>query len=98
MKSLLQKSWQLRTPYENIPLFSRVTKHRGLDLGNELSDLHSPWLMKDMKKAVERIQHALKHHECIMIFGDYDVDGVCGASILYLGLRDLGANISVRLP
>ena len=40
-----------------------------------LNDLHDPWLMKDMEKAVERILTAIKHQEKILVFGDYDVDG-----------------------
>lgn len=46
-------------------------------------DLADPFLMRDMKKAVSRIQLALKNREKIGIFGDYDVDGVCGSVILY---------------
>ncbi len=98
MNSLLQKSWIIKTPYELIPVMDRVTRHRSLDLENELTELHSPWTMKGMKKAIERIAQGIKDEERIMIFGDYDVDGVCGASILYLGMKELGANVSVRLP
>lgn len=96
--SLLKKSWIIKTPYSNLPLLDRVVKHRNLDFEHELANLHSPWLMKNMKKAVERVLHAIKKQERIMIFGDYDVDGVCGSSILYQGLGELGANVSVRLP
>lgn len=98
MPSLLKKTWVIKTPYSNLSLLDRVTNHRNLDLENELQELHSPWLMKNMEKAVERIQYAMNHEERIMIFGDYDVDGVCGSSILYLGLQELGADVSVRLP
>ena len=45
-------------------------------------DLYDPFLMRDMKKAVARICSALKHREKIGIFGDYDVDGICGSVIL----------------
>jgi single-stranded-DNA-specific exonuclease len=55
-------------------------------------------LLKDIDLAVDRINKAIKNQERMMIFGDYDVDGVSGATILYLGLKELGANISVRLP
>ena len=41
----------------------------------QLSDLHDPWLMKDMRAAVSRIQSAINNNENILIFGDYDVDG-----------------------
>jgi single-stranded-DNA-specific exonuclease len=98
MNSLLKKSWKIKTPLTDIPLLERITAHREVKLDEELSELHSPWSMKGMSKAVERIERAIQDQERIMIFGDYDVDGVCGATILYLGLKELGANVSVRLP
>lgn len=48
-----------------------------------LTDLHDPWLMKDMGKAVDRIVTALKRQEKILIYGDYDVDGTTAVSCLY---------------
>src|SRR3990170_6288527 len=98
MNSLLKKIWKLKTPYQDIPLLDRVTRHRDLDLNNELREYHSPWLLKNMEIAVKRVQKGIKDRERIMIYGDYDVDGIVGSSILYLGLKDLGANVSVRLP
>lgn len=98
MKSLLQKTWKIKTPLCEKSVLERVCAHRKIDLKCELQDLHSPWSMKDMQKAVERIQYAIQAQERILIFGDYDVDGVCGSSILYQGLQSLGANVSVRLP
>lgn len=96
--SLLNKTWKIKTPYQNIPLLERITHHRGWDPKKDLQELHSPWSLKDIEKAVERIQRAITNQERIIIFGDYDVDGVTGATILYLGLKELGANVSVRLP
>ncbi|MDP3975820.1 MAG: single-stranded-DNA-specific exonuclease RecJ [bacterium] len=98
MPSLLNKAWKIKTPHSDSSLISRVCAHRELKLESELSELHSPWALKDIDKAVARLERALKDQERIMIFGDYDVDGVTGASILYLGLKDLGALVSVRLP
>ena len=95
--SLLNKTWKLKTPHEHSPLIDRICTHRKINL-DESEELHSPWLLKDLKKSVERIQSAIQKKERIMIFGDYDVDGVTGATILYLGLKELGANVSVRLP
>lgn len=54
-------------------------------------DLFDPFLMRGMKEAVARVKKALKHHEKIGIFGDYDVDGVCGSIILYEFLERFGA-------
>ncbi|MBP1721642.1 MAG: recJ, partial [Deltaproteobacteria bacterium] len=67
-------------------------------LSPKLSNLHSPFLMKDMEKAVERIRRALQGREPIMIYGDYDVDGISGTSLLYLFLARLGANVSFHIP
>jgi len=46
----------------------------------QLSDLHDPWLMKDMNKAVDRIISAIEKQEKILVFGDYDVDGTTGTA------------------
>ena len=51
--------------------------------------MHSPLLLKDVDKAVERIQTALKNNERIVIYGDYDVDGVTSVTMLYLYLKNL---------
>lgn len=61
-------------------------------------DLHDPFLMKGMKKAVERIEKALKNKEKITIFGDYDADGVCGTAILSETLNALGINPDTYIP
>jgi single-stranded-DNA-specific exonuclease len=49
----------------------------------QLSDLHDPWLMKDMDKAVQRILTALEKKEKILVFGDYDVDGTTSVASMY---------------
>src|SRR6266498_5223053 len=48
-----------------------------------LSDLHDPWLMKDMDKAVERIITAIEKQEKILVYGDYDVDGTTSVACMY---------------
>ncbi|VEN73428.1 Single-stranded-DNA-specific exonuclease RecJ [Candidatus Desulfarcum epimagneticum] len=63
-----------------------------------LSGLRSPWLLKDMDKAVRRIARALKRREKILIFGDYDVDGVAATSILLEFLTAAGARVSHYIP
>ena len=63
-----------------------------------LTQLHDPFLMSGMEKAVTRIIHALKKNEPMMIYGDYDVDGTTGASLLYLALTQLGGNVSYFIP
>ncbi len=98
-RSLLDKEWKIKTPYTTEKtLIDRICEQRDHDPDNELQELHSPWSLKDIEKAIKRIKTAISNKERIMIFGDYDVDGVSGASILYLGLKELGAKVSVRLP
>src|SRR5436190_12299323 len=47
------------------------------------SDLHDPFLMKDMDKAIDRLEHALKQGERILIYGDYDVDGTTAVALVF---------------
>jgi len=63
-----------------------------------MSDLQDPFLLTNMDKAVERILDALRENEKIMVYGDYDVDGITAASLLYLVLNKLGAQVSYYLP
>ncbi len=67
-------------------------------LGNETTILYDPFLMADMDKAVSRIKKGLDNHEKIVIYGDYDVDGVTAVSSLYLYLKDKGADVSYYIP
>jgi single-stranded-DNA-specific exonuclease len=64
----------------------------------ELSGLHDPFLMKDMEKAVARINDALADNERILVFGDYDVDGTTAVSVMYSFLRSLTANVEFYIP
>ncbi len=61
-------------------------------------DIHDPFLMMGMKKAVARIERALKNKEKITVFGDYDADGVCGAAVLSETLNALGNNPNIYIP
>jgi single-stranded-DNA-specific exonuclease len=63
-----------------------------------MSDFHNPFLLNDMKKALFRIIHAIKQQEKILIFGDYDCDGITATCILYKALKSFNANVSFRLP
>jgi len=66
--------------------------------GGETTSLYDPFLLADMEKAVERIKRALDKKEKIVIYGDYDVDGVTAVSSLYLYLSGKGANVSYYIP
>ncbi|MGJ9381831.1 single-stranded-DNA-specific exonuclease RecJ [Salipaludibacillus sp. CF4.18] len=63
-----------------------------------IEDLHDPFLLNDMRKAVGRIIQGMKRKEKIMIFGDYDADGITSSVVLYRGLRFFGANVDIQLP
>ena len=63
-----------------------------------LADLHDPFLMKDMDKAVERLRIALENEEKILIYGDYDVDGTTAVSLVYRYLRKFYPGCDVYIP
>ncbi|AOM82485.1 single-stranded-DNA-specific exonuclease RecJ [Salisediminibacterium beveridgei] len=60
--------------------------------------LHDPFLLKGMEKTVERIIRAIADKEKILIFGDYDADGVTSTSMMYLTLKELDAVVSYYIP
>jgi len=64
----------------------------------KLNHLYDPFLMLDMEKAVRRLISALRDGENILIYGDYDVDGITGVSILYEALFKLGGKLSFYIP
>ena len=63
-----------------------------------LSDLHNPYLMKDMDKAVFRIEQAITINENILVFGDYDVDGTTAVSLVSSYLRSYYPNVATYIP
>jgi len=64
----------------------------------QLTDLHDPWLMKDMDKAVDRIVTAIENHERILVYGDYDVDGTTSVACMYQFLRKLTFDLDFYIP
>ncbi|QXW62325.1 single-stranded-DNA-specific exonuclease RecJ [Streptococcus oralis] len=88
------------------PEVARLLFERGIQdeeslkkfLEPSLEDLHDPYLLHDMDKAVERIRQAIEEGENILIYGDYDVDGMTSASIVKESLEQLGAECRVYLP
>ena len=88
------------------PIVCQILINRGLEsqeairdfLKPDLKMIHNPFLLKDMKPAVERLTRALKEGEKIMIFGDYDVDGLTASALLYDYLVSQGGRVHVRLP
>ena len=80
------------------PVLANLLVQRGIETEEEawqffnpkLENLHDPFLMKDMRKAVERVDLALSRGESIMVYGDYDVDGTTAVALVYSFLRRLG--------
>ena len=64
----------------------------------KLTDLHDPYLMKDMDKAVSRIELAIKNNENILVFGDYDVDGTTAVSLVSAYLKTYYSNVATYIP
>ena len=64
----------------------------------QLSDLHDPFLMKDMDKAIDRIDRALEEGEKILVYGDYDVDGTTAVALIYTFFRRFYENIDFYIP
>lgn len=63
-----------------------------------LSALHDPFLMDGMHAATDRVISALTNNQKICVYGDYDVDGTCSAALMYLFLKELGANVETYIP
>lgn len=105
--SVLHKHWSIKNTDPHSSLLQKLLINRDLRSDSAVDhffhpspsrDFHDPFLMKDMERAVERIGRAIEKSERIMIFGDYDVDGITATAILMRCLRKLGANVSYRLP
>lgn len=64
----------------------------------QLSELHDPWLMKDMLKAVKRIVTAFEEKEKILVFGDYDVDGTTAVALMFQFLQSVYSNVEFYIP
>jgi single-stranded-DNA-specific exonuclease len=64
----------------------------------DLGQLHDPFLMADMHRAVNRLQHAVQHQEHILLYGDYDADGVCGVAMCFDFLKSLHSHVDFYIP
>ncbi|MBR6788680.1 MAG: single-stranded-DNA-specific exonuclease RecJ [Clostridia bacterium] len=64
----------------------------------DVKNLNDPFLMIGMKEAVNRIKIAIDNHEKIIVFGDYDADGVCSSAILALYFKSVGVDVIVHIP
>ena len=75
-----------------------TSREKAREMIFETLHLSDPYLMKDMDKAVNRILSAVDNGEKIVIYGDYDVDGVCATATLFTCLENMGANVFYKLP
>lgn len=88
------------------PYLTTVLLQRGIntfDLAKQyfrptLNQLHDPFLMKDMRAAVERIKQAIDADEKILIYGDYDVDGTTAVALVYCYLKKFYSNCAIYIP
>ena len=88
------------------PVFAELLIHRGIYTKDEaikflhptLDDLHDPFLMPDMEKAIKRIEKAIGNKERILVYGDYDVDGTTAVSLVYKFFRKITSNLDYYIP
>lgn len=87
-------------------VIARLLVQRGIKTFNEaksffrprLSDLHDPFLMKDMEKAVDRLERAISNKEKVIVYGDYDVDGTTSVALMYTFLKSRFDEIEYYIP
>ncbi len=97
---------QLQAALKIHPLLCRLLVQRGITKYDEakhffrpqLSDLHDPWSMKDMDKAIHRLEDAFFRREKILVYGDYDVDGTTAVATVYGFLQTIYDNIEFYIP
>jgi len=100
------KAAKLQSELKIHPAICRILVQRGIedfDSAKEFfrprrESLHSPWLMKDMKKAVDRIFSAFSSNEKILVFGDYDVDGTTAVACMYQFLKKHHQEVEFYIP
>ncbi|HQV85463.1 MAG TPA: single-stranded-DNA-specific exonuclease RecJ [Chitinophagaceae bacterium] len=98
--NVLQRSLKIH------PVICKILIQRGIETFEQAKDffrpqltaLHSPWLMKDMDKAVERVTRAVNLKEKILVFGDYDVDGTTAVASMYQFLKKIHSNLDFYIP
>ena len=101
-----QQTFSLQKALNIHPLFCKILSQRGIETFDrakdffrpQLTQLHDPWLMKDMDKAVERILYAFKSNEKILVFGDYDVDGTTSVASMYRFLKKNHSILDFYIP
>ena len=88
------------------PILAQLLINRGITdpaearifMDSTLADLHDPFLLTDMDQAVARVRRARQRSERVLVFGDYDVDGITSTAVLYSALSRLGLEVVTHLP
>lgn len=103
----IQRCADSGSPFPSLPgWMSALLRARGLQTEEEvqrflspsLSDLHDPFLLPGMAETVKLLREAIARGDTILVYGDYDADGVCAASILMETLHEEGASLAYRIP
>src|SRR6185369_1998206 len=88
------------------PVLAHLLVQRGIKTYEEakkffrpsVSDLHDPFLMKDMDKAINRLERAIQNKENILVYGDYDVDGTTAVALVYSFIKTFYDHVDYYLP
>jgi single-stranded-DNA-specific exonuclease len=98
--------WKNEEDFSGINLIEKILNNRGLFTKEKIeaflnptkADLHSPYLLNDMEKAVTRIAETKIKGKHVVIYGDYDVDGITSTSVLYMFLKRCSYDVSYYIP
>ncbi|MCG2610173.1 single-stranded-DNA-specific exonuclease RecJ [Flavobacterium sp. SM15] len=101
-----EKVNQLANELNVAPIIAKLLVQRGVGTFDQarqffrpsLEDLHDPYLMKDMDKAVDRLEKAIAEGENVLVFGDYDVDGTTAVSLMASYLKSFYPNVATYIP
>ena len=100
-----QQANAIQTEYDLPAIIAMLLQTRGIktreeieDFLNNESEIASPFEIKDMDKAADRVQRAIESGEMICVYGDYDADGVTSTALLYSYLETVGANVIYYIP
>lgn len=102
----MEKLWKIKQQLKNKNIIDILLENRGLTTKEKISEFFNPpkpWEIKlidqtQIKKALFRIKKAIKNQELIIVYGDYDADGICGTAILWETLHSQKANVLPFIP
>lgn len=105
-KWIIKNNYNKSIKYHNNKLINNLLSSRGINdeceidefLYPDISKLHNPFLLRDMDNAIDRIDKAIKKRQKIVIYGDYDVDGITSTAILFRAFKKLGVDASYYIP